>query len=59
MVNILVVEDDVKISVSEYIIYEIELQTEENVLYGDYINGHSIYKSVVENSNNEYKIQQE
>ena len=47
-----VVEDDVKISASEYIIYEIELQTEENVLYGDHINGHYIYKNVVENSNN-------
>ena len=46
------VSDDVNISASEYIIYEIELQTEDHVPNVDYIKGHYIYKNILENSDN-------
>lgn len=46
------VSDDVNILASEYIIYEIELQTEDNVLLADFLEGHYIYKNVIDNSDN-------
>lgn len=48
----LIIDEDLIIKPSEYIIYEIEHQTENNVVDGEYNPKHYVYSKVVDNSSN-------